>query len=397
MVSGRTLWECFGPPGAPVLRADGQAVLLGLKARPELNGRLVVVRGWDGPSGRFEVGGPGSKEAAGGFKVKAANLQPPAAAPQPAGWELCAPGGAFGPLPPDVVFAVAHCLWVRGVADLAAAARAARHVLWVQPESRDLWRRLLARRFGEAAAEVAHRARPGVEGPALFRTARALRLLFRDRLEVVLGSVVEQARGADVVACPVMRHLESYGLGAQGAVRQAAGPDLEAAVDALEKPVGELSVTLVPGGSLAPWVALTVTQPPSEFFAGAADSPGSRRSAALAALVRYVRRLHANLLAAVRAKGLRFLAMPTLCTGGLGIPAPLVAVAAVLAVQEDFAGHPADALRVRVACYEREHAPAFREVQEEVLDQFFAPEQAQQLLMDALSAPHPLPAPPPPG
>merc|ERR1712107_385013 len=95
----------------------------------------------------------------------------------------------------------------------------------------------------------------------------------------------------------------------------------------------------------------------------------------------YLRTLHDNLVRAVREAGLRRLAMPTLCTGGVRMPPVLVAVAATRAVLDDFCQHPADPLRVRVACFERDHAPAFTEVKDEVIRHLFAPEIAERTFM----------------
>jgi len=275
---------------------------------------------------------------------------------------------------------VSHALHVRNVAEFSAVNRSVRAALWLEPESKALWNNLFIHRFGHRAAEASQRARPGVEGPALYRTARALTLYFRDHLEIVMGSVVDHAVGVEVVACPVTRTLQHFGFGAQFAVRRAAGKPLEDAIDTIETPVDELSVTLVPGGPLAHRVALTVTEPPAnlmERFFFSAEVMDPRQPA----MVAYVRTLHDNLVRVVREAGLRRLAMPTLCTGGVRLPPALVAVAAIRAVHEDFCQHPADALRVRVACFERGHAPAFEEVRDELIRHFFAPDKAERSLM----------------
>lgn len=377
MVAPRTLWECYGPVDCSVLAKDGQALLRNLKARPELNGSVVNVKRWDGQAGRFEVQLDGSDE---GLKVRPSNLEAPRPPLAAADW--AAGESHFGDMPADVGLAVAHFLRVRCAAQLASASRAVRITLWLQQDAKDLWHGLLVRRFGKRATEAILRARPGVEGPAMYRTARALRLVFKAYVEIVPGSVAEQADGMEVVACPVMRSLLNVGVGAQGAVRRAAGAALEAAVQRLETPVGQLSVTLVPGGALAEKVALTVTEPPDDLMNSMQE--GSLRDQVLS-VVAYITRLHANLFRTVREGGFRSLALPTLATGGMGIPPPLVAVAAFRALHQDYCLHPDDPLRVRVACFDREEIQTFYTVKEEAFRHLFAPEQAERIVMSLLA------------
>jgi len=211
-----------------------------------------------------------------------------------------------------------------------------------------------------------------------------LRSIFRENFEVVRGSVSEQARGIDVVACPVLRNAINGGMGAQGAVRRAAGREMEVAVARLLEigPLPEESVTLVPGGLLAQRVALCVTEPPRSL-----RQMSSSQDVLVVNLINFIGRLHGNLLRETREAGFRSVAMPTLCTGGMGIPPSIVATAAVLAVQRDFLASPADPLHVRVACFEAEHLPTFNMIKDEVLQCFFEPEKVEAHLVDALLSP----------
>ena len=61
-----------------------------------------------------------------------------------------------------------------------------------------------------------------------------------------------------------------------------------------------------------------------------------------AALMRWLDRLHDDLLSRVRESGYRSLSMPTLCTGGIGVPVQFVAVAAIRSIYRDFIAHPKD-------------------------------------------------------
>ena len=89
------------------------------------------------------------------------------------------------------------------------------------------------------------------------------------------------------------------------------------ALNAIETPLRSMSVTLVPGGSIARVVAMVVTEPPMDMHM---QTDLSRH---------FLLALHTELLDVVRRAGLRRLAMPTLCTGGIGMPPDLVAEAIV--------------------------------------------------------------------
>lgn len=187
--------------------------------------------------------------------------------------------------------------------------------------------------------------------------------------------------GADVVACPVLRNLNNAGVGAQGAVRAAAGHELEMGISELTMPLPELSSTLVPGGTLAKRVALTVTEPPVWLWESM-QGGGPREH--IESMLAFLGQIHENLLKTVREAGFRFLAMPTLCTGGMGMPVHLVAIAALRAVRRDFCEHPNDPIKVRVACYEIEHMSAFNTIKDELLQHFYSPAIAECILMSSL-------------
>lgn len=370
-VSLRCQWESCGPSGSGVLPADRVVLFDGLQARPHLNGTQAQVLSWDAPSGRFAVSVSSSGER---IKVKPSNLTTIQDLPSlPWVHSECE---CF--LPIDLMLVVARCLSSRNVAVLSAASRAARASLWLRPAARPLWEEILVRGCGALAADVARRARPGAAGPLLCRCARALRQAFQQSLEIVGGSVHLRADGAEVVACPVLAGLQNAGIGAQGAVRRAAGAALEEAAAKLSKPLPPLSVAMVPGGQLAQYVALTVTEPPREVWHGVRPEDRSRR------VLGFLGRIHSILFQAVRDSGCRTLAMPTLCTGGIGIPVQLVAIAAVCAVQADFCEHPADPLQVRVACYEEDHIPSFQVIKDTVMEHFFEPERTKRILTSVL-------------
>ena len=196
------------------------------------------------------------------------------------------------------------------------------HQLWVEVSRRTL---------GPAAPEMARRA-GAAAGLAGYRAARRLRAEVAAGFEVVEGSVTEHLAGADAVACPCLGSLRNYGLGAQGAVRRAAGASFEHGLRSLRLPLAPLSATLVEGGALAPMaVAMVVTTPPREVLdlldemhisgdVGSAEH-ASRVEALGASLSQ---RLHASLFGELRAAGLWSVAMPTLATGGTGLSAPCV-------------------------------------------------------------------------
>eukprot|EP00913_Durusdinium_trenchii_P000050 g46.t1 len=184
--------------------------------------------------------------------------------------------------------------------------------------------------------------------------------------------------------------IMNVNVGAQGAVRHVAGPAAEDAIARLRaERLNELDlVTLVHGGLLAEpqrrsppsllahsqeKLALTVTEIPYEVlqifqmpYVGDEQRHGT--------LMSWLTRLHAALLHTVRAAGYRSVSMPTLCTGGIGIPVQFVAVAAVRSVYWDFCAHPTDPMRVRLCCFELGHLRMARAVKMEVLDHFYRPE-----------------------
>jgi len=379
--SARTLWECYALADEAVLRKSGEVVLRGLQSRPELNGTVRTVQHWDGRSGRFEVSGA--------LRTRPTNLRaawPAADAPGSAAGLAGALADPFGPLPPDLALSLARYLRVREVAAFASISRGCRHALWLQPEASALWRMLLERRFGDDCAEVVRRARPSAEGPVLYRAARALRQLWLGCVEVVRGGIVEQVDGCEVVACPVARHLAMMvNVGAQGAIRQAVGTELERDLEQLPVPIEELSIHLVSGGALCARVALAATEPPLALVA-AMRRPHAEVERLVEGLVDYVTALHRNLLNAVREAGFRSLAMPTLCTGGIGLPIALVAIAVIRACHEDFLRHPSDFIRVRVACFDVSHALALEQMRDEVYIDFYQGPVVYQSLMQALSA-----------
>ncbi|CAJ1444671.1 unnamed protein product, partial [Effrenium voratum] len=138
-------------------------------------------------------------------------------------------------------------------------------------------------------------------------------------------------------------------------------------------------VTLVHGGALSDKMALTLTEVPSNvmqtfrvFHAGETERWDS--------LMAWLDRLHDALISKVREAGYRSLSMPTLCTGGVGIPVQFVAVAAARSVYRDFTAHPADPMRVRICCFEQGHLRIVRAIKEEVMDNFYRPEAAEDLV-----------------
>lgn len=340
------LWDAYGPEHGSI-RQTGRAVLHDLVAKPALNGQEVEIVGWDGLVQRMVVKLNGDR-----IKAKPANLRAVGHVDlQP--WL----GSAefFGTLPPDVALSVAQNLPAATIASFSVASRALRGALWLQSDAHSLWTRVVADRFGETALEVVRRSWEGRGislGPTLLRGACALKHVFRDHFEVVSGGVDVAAGGFDVVACPCVRSLRNVGIGAQGAIRRRAGAALERAVQQLCTPVDELSVTLVPGGFLSKHVAMTVTEPPECLWVVSSEER-------VQVAMDFLYSLHHNLFTEVRRAGVRTLAMPTLCTGGIGIPAHMVAAAALRAARQDFLAHPSDPMRVRVACYEEDHMPLF--------------------------------------
>eukprot|EP00927_Polykrikos_kofoidii_P076430 TRINITY_DN73534_c0_g1_i1.p1 TRINITY_DN73534_c0_g1~~TRINITY_DN73534_c0_g1_i1.p1 ORF type:complete len:394 (-),score=38.90 TRINITY_DN73534_c0_g1_i1:181-1362(-) len=385
MVSTRTLWEAYGPHGGGAIGRECRVLLEGLKARPALNGNEVTLVKWDGITGRFVVlldGESSDKVDREHIKVKPANLRALCQAATPsalAAWQNNF-DSQLGPLPGEVAIAVAIFLNPRSIAVLSTAGRSLRSALWLGFDAHTLWQGMLDRCLGSLAAEIARIARPQVVGSSMYCCARGLRQLFRDSVEIARGGVHENATGFEVVACPVPRTLLNIGMGAQGSVRKAAGETMERAIAQLAKPLPALSSTLVPGGPLAKRVALTVTEPPASLVIDLQSSPQNQ----IKGILGFLTTIHDNLLKVVREAGFRSLAMPTLCTGGIGMPVHLVAVACVRSIHRDFLEHPADPMRIRIACFETNHMPAFNTIKTEILEHFYKPDEARSIIMSAL-------------
>ncbi|CAK0840028.1 unnamed protein product, partial [Prorocentrum cordatum] len=306
------------PPG-------GAVTLRRLQSRPELNDRPATVLRWVGSAGRFAVRLEGTPLS---ILVRAPCLSPRGVLDAEPGWAQME--GQLGPLAVDVVLAVARALPVRTVAALSGASRGLRATLWLRPDAVRLWDELLERSYGALALTVADRAQPGISGAARFRCARALRQLFREGLQVVLGSVTDQCSkdSVDVIACPCLRSMYNAHIGAQGAIREAK-----------------------------------------------------------VAFIRFLEGVHRNLLGALRGDsgGFRTLATPTMFTGGMGVEVHLVAMGCVRSFWADLCENPADPIMMRVACFERGHAPVFNMMKEEWLKNFYRPEEADRMLLEALS------------
>ena len=192
----------------------------------------------------------------------------------------------------------------------------------------------------------------------------------------------------------------------------------------------------MPGGALAPAVAMVVTSPPDELSELLAYEVAIRRrlqqgacSMQRALEIAISKRMHAALFAAVRAAGCpspevkprappspgprvkvgwaaaamharppfsprrhprptqpltpppytprgshRSLAMPTLGTGGIGLHAAHVCEGLALALADDVRAHPGALLRLRVACFEAAHATYANEAKGAVVDGLFEDE-----------------------
>lgn len=371
MASVESLWASYGPLGAGPLAHGRGAELFGLGGRSDLNGQAVTVEGWHGPSGRFMVRlrqGQAKEET---VRARPASLRVPSSGAPLSPRSLVAGATALGSsLPEDVYRASAARLLAADVGQLAGACRAAWATLWLAADARRLWQELVEEEFGDHATEVVHRARPDAQGPALCRVARSLRAVFAESLSLVAGSVVDHAADVEVVACPVARGLVNVGIGAQGAIRQAGGAALEAEIRKLPRHLSD-TVAIVPGGHAFANVALTVTEPTAELFGivalGRMEDPV--REARL--VVNFVANIHRDLFRAVRQAGFRSMAIPTLCTGGVGMPSGLVAVAALRAFHEDFVAHPADPIRLRIACFDPAHMRPFQHAKRQRVESFF--------------------------
>lgn len=357
----RCVWDAYGPLHG-VLTGHTEVVLHGLQSRADLNGSAVKIQRWDGASGRFIVSIGCKGES---IKAKAVNLK--TSCYDHFTW--MSSGSHFGPLPAEMGVSVAAFLHTSCVVGLGRVCRGICNALLLCSECEPLWEVLLSRDLGSSALTTTRCARSFAVGPSLFRGALALKAIFDAKFEIVPGGVDTQADGTDVVACPCLRTLKNVGIGAQGAVRRCAGDELEEAVRKIPIPVDEVSVTLVPGGKLAKRVALCVTEPPMSL---AEDGTQEEQ---VAKLLAFLGKLHNNLLLAVRNAGLRSVAMPTLCTGGIGIPVKLVAIAAVRSIHQDFCNNPSDPLRVRVACFDRDHVNIMKLAKEQQLQHFYSLEE----------------------
>lgn len=250
-------------------------------------------------------------------------------------------------LPDELMLGVADALAHSGaVLALSSTCRALNGLL---NHDDALWTRLSKKELGHLAPALAARSHKGstqLSGCALYRRALCLRKQVIGGFAVVHDSVVEAASDCAVCACPCLPGLENFGFGAQGAVRRAAGLELEMALSMVQTPLECLSATLVPGGKLTPHVAMCVTSPPPhlantlEFWLDEHD------------VVDVSRKMHANLLRAARDAGALSLALPTLGTGGQGMEPEWVCLGLAQAMLADVHGHPHSPLRVRLACFE---------------------------------------------
>mmetsp|Transcript_42324 Transcript_42324/g.76780 ORF Transcript_42324/g.76780 Transcript_42324/m.76780 type:complete len:396 (+) Transcript_42324:67-1254(+) len=374
LATPRVLWECYASAEAGILDKSCHATLDGLKNKTELNLEQVKIVNWDGLSHCFMVMVEQSGQH---IKAKPCYLRSSCAGYDCSSWAVS--DAQLGCLPQDVALNVAYWLPVRIVAALSGASRTFRSALWLQADSAHLWESLARRSLGEEAAGTAKRLRPGVQGAVLFRTARAARYLWKSAFRVKGGGVHRETGNAEVVACPCLRHLTNAGVGAQGAIRRRAGKVLEDAVAKLEIPVPELSVTLVPGGEVAKYVAMTVTEPPARVLVRVRQQDQAR------VIMSWLDEIHMNLLQEVRKAGLRSVAMPTLCTGGFGVPPHFVAIAAVRALRNDFFAHLDDPLQVQVSCFECTHIPVVETMRDEVYEKLYTPNCVDSLQEHALA------------
>jgi O-acetyl-ADP-ribose deacetylase (regulator of RNase III) len=357
----KAFWDAYGP-GHGVLNASAQVSIHGLQNRAELNGTTVTIQAWDAASQRFIVLRGGTRE---NIKVKAVNLKGlKGSFHDYVSW--IESENHFGPLPAEMAVLVAAFLRAPCVVGLGNVCRGLCNSLLLSSECQPLWEELLRRDLGPSALSVARCARPFAVGPSLFPGALGLTKIFDAKFEIVNGGVDGQAAGMDVVACPCIRNLLNVGIGAQGAVRRAAGAALEEAVRKISLPLDEASVTLVPGGMLAKRVALCVTEPPASV------QEARTREEQLSSILAFLGQLHSNLLRAVREAGLRSVAMPTLGTGGVGFPTELVATAIAWSIHEDFCKHPVDPLTVRVACWDHGDVPVLEHVKSQLIAGFYS-------------------------
>jgi O-acetyl-ADP-ribose deacetylase (regulator of RNase III) len=228
---------------------------------------------------------------------------------------------------------------------LAACCHATRSEVMLSAGSVAAWAKRAAADFGPKAKEVVARVqKASVDGLLLYCACERLFCSCVEHLESVWGSVTAQSKGFDCVACPVLTTLKNAGSGAQGAIRFAAGDDLEEFIDDYLDEHADLEpaqVLMAPGGLLVTAVALTVAYPTDSLLR---DN-----------LFNFLLDLHRNLISATRDAGHRSLAMPKMDTGSMGYPASMVCRALVQTIVEDFCEHPTDPLLVRVCCCENSH------------------------------------------
>ena len=118
----------------------------------------------------------------------------------------------------------------------------------------------------------------------------------------------------------------------------------------------------MPGGALAPVVAMCVTDP-TDFMDTFMRKHGpdvtwddeSNGQMIKESVWAFLQHLHITLLATVRTAGFRSLVMPTLAIGGIGMSPASVCHAVACAARQDFIDHPGDPIVVRVACFQESH------------------------------------------
>jgi len=369
-VQPKLLWESYGQPGG-VLPLHGSLYVEGIKNRPELNQQHVEVKDWHPDRGRFAV----KSGEFGPLLLKPVNLFASDISDE-AAWTISE--SHLDDLPACVAQRVANALPARMVAAMAGTSRAMRLALWLCPEAQTLWLALLQRGHGPYCVDVVRAVDPTLLGPNMYRVARGLKRIFEKTFELVNGGANDQSEGFQVVACPVARSLVNMQIGAQGAIRKAAGPQSEAAISQLQTISDSLPVTLVTGGALSDRLALTMTEVPHDVLRVFQTllSEAERQTA----LITWLNRLHDCLISSVRDAGYRSLSMPTLCTGGIGIPIQFVAIAAARSIHRDFCAHPADPMRIRVCCFESVHLQILRAVKGEVMDSFYKGDVAEDLV-----------------
>ena len=211
-----------------------------------------------------------------------------------------------------------------------AIARVLRECCSCESGTHQFWIKMTTKHLGRCAFDCglvrAEKLGPWpVFGVKLFETGLNMRREVKERIEIVLGSVAEQVGGCTVVACPCLGNLDHYGTGAQGAVRRAAGDEMEEAASKLPLPLAPLSANLVTGGKLADTIALCVTSPPREvhqiimsglFFRPAVGADGlSPRSRAELSLFQRTVRVEAAVVTTLTSLAV-FLGMAGALAGG---------------------------------------------------------------------------------